>query len=149
MSMKRVCWSRRRKGDRGAELIEFALVFPLLMMVVLGCVDFAWVFQRNEVITNAAREGARVASLPGYGATDVQNRVNEFLTVGGLPTGPATVTVTATTIPYGAGTWPATSVNVSYLHDYMFIGSVAGWFGGSFTNVTLQADSTMRHEMLP
>ena len=58
--------TRRRNGERGAELIEFALVFPLLMMVVLGCVDFAFVFHHNEVITNAAREGARVGSLPGY-----------------------------------------------------------------------------------
>ena len=149
MSVSRVCWSRRRKGERGAELIEFALVFPLLLMVILGCVDFAWVFQRNEVVTNAAREGARVASLPGYGATDVTNRVNEYLTVGGMPTGPATVTVTPTTIPYGVGTWPATSVTVSYVHTYMFIGSIASWFGGSFSNVTLQSDSTMRHEMLP
>ena len=149
MSMRRVCWSRRRKGERGAELIEFALVFPLLMMVILGCVDFAWVFQRNEVITNAAREGARVASLPGYVATDVQNRVNEFLTVGGLPTAPATITTTATTIPYGVGTWPATAVTVSYNHQYLFIGGIASWFGGTFSSVTLTGQSTMRHEMLP
>ncbi len=149
MSKTRAGRSGRRKGERGAELIEFALAFPLLLMVILGCVDFAFVFHRNEVITNAAREGARVATLPGYGQTDVQNRVNEYLTVGGLPIAPATVTVTPTTIPYGTGTWPATSVNVSFVHNYMFIGAVAAWFGGSFTNVTLQADSTMRHEILP
>ena len=117
--------TRRRNGERGAALIEFALVFPLLMLVVLGCADFAFVFQRNEVIANAGREGARVATLPGYAAADVQIRVDEFLTAGGLPTGPATVTVTPTTIPLGTGTWPATTVHVSYLHTYMFIGAVA------------------------
>ena len=148
MSMRRGC-RRRRKGERGAELIEFALVFPLLLMVVLGCADFAFVFQRNEVVTNAAREGARVATLPGYGTTDVQNRVNEHLSAGGLPTGPATITVISTTIPNGTGTWPASQVNVSYAHDYMFIDGIASWFGGSFSSVTLTGQATMRHELLP
>ena len=141
--------TRRRNGERGAELIEFAFVFPLLLLVVLGCADFAFVFHRNEVIANAAREGARVASLPGYNPADVQVRVDEFLTAGGLPTGPATVTTTATTIPDGTGTWPATTVNVSYVHNYMFIGPIAQWFGGAFSNVTLTGQSTMRTELLP
>ena len=152
MSMRMIGRStRRRNGERGAELIEFALVFPLLMLVVLGCADFAFVFQRNEVITNAAREGARVAILPGYLPVDVQTRVNEFLTAGGLPTGPATTTVTPTTIPVAglpAG-WPATTVNVTFLHNYMFIGAVGSWFGGAFSNVTLTGQSTMRNELLP
>ena len=46
-----------------SKLIEFALVFPLLLMVILGIVDFGFLFQRYEVLTNAAREGARVAAL--------------------------------------------------------------------------------------
>ena len=53
---------------RGAELIEFAFIFPLLLLVCLGIVDFGLLFQRYEVLTNAAREGARVAVLPGYTA---------------------------------------------------------------------------------
>jgi Flp pilus assembly protein TadG len=70
---------RRRDSESGAELIEFSLVFMILMMVVLGVVDFALVFQRNEVLTNATREGARVGVLPGYTPTDVQNRVMSFV----------------------------------------------------------------------
>ena len=56
-------WRRRLASER-AELIEFALVFPLLLMVVLGIVDFGFLFQRMEVVTNAAREGARIACVP-------------------------------------------------------------------------------------
>ncbi len=138
-----------RKGDAGAELIEFAVVFPLLLMVLLGIIDFAFVFQRNEVITNAAQEGARVATLPGYNATDVSNRVISYLQVGGLPTsgGNPVVVVTPTTIPAGAGTWPATQVDVTYNHQYMFISAIAGWFGGAFSSVTLGAQATMRNEL--
>ena len=54
------------RSERGAELIEFALVFPTLLLVMLGIIDFGFLFQRYEVVTNAAREGARVAILPGY-----------------------------------------------------------------------------------
>lgn len=145
--------SRRRRrpgtGEAGAELVEFALVFPLLLLVLLGIIDFAFVFQRTEVITNAAREGARVATLPGYVATDVTNRVTAYLQAGGLPTsgGNPTVQVTPTTIPAGAGTWPATQVNVAYNHQYMFIGPIASLFGGSFSGVTLGAQATMRNEL--
>ncbi len=51
--------------ERGAELVEFAFVFPTLLLVMLGIIDFGFLFQRYEVVTNAAREGARVAILPG------------------------------------------------------------------------------------
>ena len=139
---------RRRKGERGSELIEFALVFPMLLMVVLAIVDFGFLFQRYEVVTNAAREGARVAVLPGYITSDIQDRVTSYATAGGLPTAP-TVSIAATTITAGPSTWPATTVNVSYSHQYLFLGGIASWFGGSFSSVTLTAASTMRNELGP
>ena len=46
------------RGERGAALVEFALALPMLLVVLAGIVDFGFVFQRYEVITNAAREGA-------------------------------------------------------------------------------------------
>ena len=52
---------RRRRSDSGAELIELAIVLPILLIVVAGIVDFGFLFRRYEAITNAAREGARVA----------------------------------------------------------------------------------------
>src|SRR5215831_8178385 len=77
---------RHARSQRGAELIEFALVLPLLLLLVLGIVDFGFLFQRMEVITNAAREGARIAVLPSYTNADVQARVCNYLTSGGVPT---------------------------------------------------------------
>ena len=66
----------RLRSERGAELIEFALVFPLLLLSSSGIVDFGFMFQRFEVVTNAAREGARMAVLPGYATADVKTRVS-------------------------------------------------------------------------
>ena len=62
-------------SEDGAQLIEFALVLPMLLLVVLGIAEFGFIFQRYEVLTNAAREGARIAVLPGYSTADVQARV--------------------------------------------------------------------------
>ena len=82
------------RSERGAELVEFAFVLPTLLLLIVGVVDFGLLFQKYEVVTNAAREGARVAILPGYNNADVQARVNQYLTAGGL-TGTATVSVAA------------------------------------------------------
>jgi hypothetical protein len=140
---------KRKSSERGAELIEFALVLPLLLLLVLGIVDFGFLFQRFEVVTNAAREGARLAILPGYSTADVQARVNDYLTQGGVPTsaGNPTVNVDPVDIPLGGGkTVDGKQVQVRYFHDYLFLGGVAGWFGGSFSSVPLTGVSTMRIE---
>jgi Flp pilus assembly protein TadG len=150
-SVTRVPVLARLKSERGAELIEFALVFPLLLLVVLGIVDFGFLFQRMEVVTNAAREGARIAVLPGYGVADVQARVANYVQTGGVPTTATNpvVSVTDVSIPTGAGGPNLTGkrVQVTYTHSYLFIGPVAGWFGGSFTTVPIGAVSIMRDEV--
>ena len=79
---------RRLGCDKGAELIEFALVFPLLLLVMFGIMDFGLLFQRYETVTNAAREGARIAVLPGYAQADVQARVTQYLAASGLTATP-------------------------------------------------------------
>jgi len=145
----------RLKSERGAELIEFALVFPLLLLVVLGIVDFGFLFQRMEVVTNAAREGARVAVLPGYSVADAKQRACNYMQTGGLPVvagcpngSIGTVDVIDVTIPMAVG--PALTgkrVQVTFTHNYMFIGPIAGWFGGSFTNVPVSAVAIMRDEV--
>ena len=105
-------------------------------------------FCRHEVLANAAREGARVAVLPGYATTDVQDRVMSYVTAGGLPTtaGNPTVTVSPATVPWDT-TWPATTVSVAYTDDYLFLNGVVGWFGGSLGATTLQSQATMRNEL--
>ena len=134
--------------EKGAELIEFAFVFPTLLLVMLGIIDFGFLFQRYEIVTNSAREGARVAILPGYGTADVQARVNQYLTAGGL-TGTATVTVGAPqAISVGSQCVTVRPVTVGYDHQFLFLGPILGLMGGgSLTNKTLHATSSMRSEI--
>jgi hypothetical protein len=138
--------------ERGAELIEFALIFPTLLLVVLGIMDFGFLFQRYEVVTNAAREGARIAILPGYDGANiqvnVQARVNQYLTAGGLP-GTATVNVgPAQAIDIGGQCINVRPVTVAYNHSFMFLGPILGLMGGTgLSNKTLHATSAMRSEI--
>lgn len=140
----------RGRGDRGGVLVEFALVVPILLVIFAGIVDFGLMMQRREVVTNAAREGARIAVLPGYDATDVQARVNAYLN-DGLTAGAsanAATTVTAVTLP---GVTPAVQmlqVDVAFTSSYTILGPLMGLVGGSdFGSVTLRARSTMRLEV--
>ena len=49
--------------DQGANLVEFALVLPLLMLLLLGAVEFAWLFSQNLDVRHGAREGARLVAV--------------------------------------------------------------------------------------
>jgi Flp pilus assembly protein TadG len=146
---------RRRRNrlddDRGSELIELAIVLPILLIICAAIMDFGMLFQRYEVVTNAAREGARLASLPGgYTPTDIQNRVNDYLTSSGLDPAPTPPVVTYSNVVVG-GTGPTVSmvsVLVAYPSEFTFLGSLAGLVGGGgWTTITLQASSQMRVEV--
>ena len=150
--MASVDWTHRLRSEQGAELIEFALILPLLMFIILGLVDFGFMFQRFEVVTNAAREGARMAVLPGYKTADVTARVQAYVATGGVATTSTNpmVAVTDVTIPTGGGpTLQGKRVQVTYSSPYLFIGPIAGLFGGTFTSATLTGVAIMRDELAP
>jgi Flp pilus assembly protein TadG len=137
---------RRVRGRKGAELIEFALVLPVLLMVVAGIIDFGFLFQGYEVVTNAAREGARIAVLPGYAQADVQARVASYVSTSGLPNTPATSMALATVVTGAGANVDVVNVTVTYPYRMSILGPIASLFGGSFGTITLTAVSSMRTE---
>jgi Flp pilus assembly protein TadG len=54
-----------RASDRGAAAVEFALVLPLLVILIFGIIDFGRMLNAKITLTEAAREGARAAALVG------------------------------------------------------------------------------------
>jgi Flp pilus assembly protein TadG len=142
-------WLRRSRSEEGAQLVEFALVLPLLLLVLLGIAEFGFMFQRFEVVTNAAREGARIAVLPGYGTADVEARVATYVSSGRVPTTASnpTVLVEDVSIPVAGGRPPiiAKRVTVTYTYTYQFLNALAAFFG-SRAAVPLTAVSEMRTE---
>ncbi len=55
-----------RRRSRGQALVEFALVIPLFLLMLFGLVDMARLVHANSALSQAAREGARVASVQAY-----------------------------------------------------------------------------------
>lgn len=141
---------RRRVGrrDDGAELIELAIVLPLLLLVFAAIIDFGFLFQRWEVVTNAAREGARIAVLPGYTTPDVQARINSYLAASGLssPPTPPTVAYSNQVLPSGSSISVVT-VTVDYPANLNYLGPIAALIGGTQPgSIMLHAVSVMRTE---
>ena len=134
------------RSERGAELVEFAIVAPILIFIIAGIFEFGMMFRTLEIITNAAREGARVGVLPEYTQdVDVTTRVNAYLGASGL-TCPTCTTVTNETIATGAGTFAARRVIVVYPYPFVVLGGFAPFFGGSFGSINLRAAAVMRTE---
>jgi len=76
--------SRRRTGreEQGAQLVEFAFLVPILLLLIFGALDFGRAYFSWIILTNGAREGARVAAV-GANEAAVADRV--ALAVSGLP----------------------------------------------------------------
>ena len=99
-------WIRWRRDDRGTALIEMAFTLPLLLLISIGIIEFGRAFQTWQVLTNAAREGARVAVLPGFSDAMVTSRVQQYVQAGVLDNN-VTPTVSIqrnVAVSYGTGT---------------------------------------------
>jgi len=135
-------------SEDGAQLVEFALTFPMMLLLMLGIIDFGLAFQRYQVLTNAAREGARVAVLPGYAQADVRTRIDQYLLGSSLT--PASVTmlpITPTIVTVKPGLcMSVVPVTVQYNHAFVFMGGIGGLLGGNFGTKTLTSTAQMRSE---
>jgi Flp pilus assembly protein TadG len=131
----------RRFKRRGATAVEFAIVAPLFVLLVFGVIEFGRALMVKQIITNAAREGARRAIIESSTETEVKQVVNAYLT--GASVGGATVTVTPTTLnTLGLGDPVTVQVSVPF-NSVSWLPSP--WF---LKNKTLSESTTMRAERL-
>lgn len=61
----------RQRGNKGASAVEFAIILPILVIMVFGAIDFGRLFHARLIMTNMAREGASLASRDIQSATDL------------------------------------------------------------------------------
>lgn len=129
--------SRPDRADRGAAAVEFALVLPLLLLVLFGLIDFGRALNAQIALTQAAREGVRLAALQQPGVVDRTRAAAAPLTG---------VTVTVTACPANPG--PADDAVVLARQDFAFvtpIDSIADMFGGGVgSSVQLTGRGVMR-----
>jgi Flp pilus assembly protein TadG len=132
-----------RKKRRGAAVVEFAIVAPVFFLLVFGMIEYGRMVMVQQILTNASREGARVAVLDGATSTSVETAVTNYLTNASItgadvdinPPDPASA-------GYGQGITVTVSVpfsQVSWLPVPMFPGN---------DSMTLTAVSIMRRESI-
>lgn len=128
----------RRRGERGTAAVEFALVIPVLLILVMGIIEFGRAYYVQTVLSGAAREGVRAMALQnnataartatknaGYGLTltDAQIAVSTYpYNTPGTATATPTCTVTGTT--------PASTASVAITYPMTYI---TKFFGTSIT----------------
>jgi Flp pilus assembly protein TadG len=75
---------RTIRSERGSAFIETALALPLVLLVGIGVLELGRAYQTSQMLTNAAREGARVAALPNPTAGAIDAKVRQYLQTDGL-----------------------------------------------------------------
>ena len=124
----------------------------LILLVAVGIFEFGRAYQTWQILTNAAREGARIAVLPGTNDDAVEARVHEYLEAGLIPDpDDADAAIDRdTTIVLGAGTASASRVDVTYPFTFIVLQPVARLVVGDSTvgsPLTMSTSATMRNEM--
>ena len=132
--MKKV---RKINTQNGAAMVEFAIVLPLLLIIVFGVIEFGVMFYDKAVITNASREGAR-AGITGLGDPEIKQIVLNYCNVnlinldGNDAFDPNKIFISSD------GTYLL--VKLEYSYD-LLLGSFFG-----FDNTTISAETVMRME---
>jgi Flp pilus assembly protein TadG len=114
---------RRGRGQEGAAAVEFALLLPILMLLLAGFFDFGWLFYWQHTVTNASRAGARYgtqANYPGgirtlYTPAQIETVVKTY----GADLGVAVVP--------GSSAGTPLSVTVTKTMQWFFLGVLQSW----------------------
>jgi Flp pilus assembly protein TadG len=123
--MKRRASSRKR-SDRGTAAVEFALMVPVLLLIVFGIIDFGRALNAQISLTGAAREGVRLAALGD------SNAVIEARVAAAAPSLSGVTTTVVASCPAGAGPAEDAQVDVSYRFQFITpIGAIASFIGGA------------------
>ena len=145
--------TRLRDGsERGAVIVEFALVLPLLALLFLTVIDLGLVVHESQVLQNAAREGARFSALPiswidpiNPVATEaaIRQRVTDYCAEEGVVVDPGSITISQSfPIDVGGGmTALGSEIVVSYERPFLIPGAPLL----PFTRVRLSSRAVFRN----
>ena len=131
------------KREEGAAAVEFALVLPILILILFGIIEFGFALHNKEVITNASREGARagiVMNSPRPLEDDIKGVVNTYLTNFGWDSSKAVINIP--TGPCAAFSDPL-RVELNYPFSFLVLPS---FITGFSKDITLSATTEMKCE---
>lgn len=131
---------------RGAALVEMAIVLPIFVTLLLGMIEFGRALMVGQLVTNAAREGARAAIVDGSTNTSVSTDVKNFLTsTTGVGAGDVTVNITVAGVANGSVATAAAKdmVTVEVIIPFSKVSYLPATY---LTSANLQGKAAMRHE---
>ena len=114
---------KRFRNQRGAALIETAITIPLVLLVSVSIFEFGRAYQTWQVLTNAAREGARVAVIAGTTDAQVTSAVRTYMTSGRLTNAATAPVVVERNVALGINN--ASRITVNYPFNFMVLSPVA------------------------
>ena len=140
---------KRYRNEKGNALIETAITMPIVLLVCVGIFEFGRAYQTSQVLTNAAREGARLAILEGPTDAEVRTRVNQYLTDGGLASlADGNIVIGRNTVLTASST--ASTVTVNYPFQFMMLNPIVRLIVPTDSTtgapITLTAATLMRNE---
>ena len=139
---------KRLRNERGAALLETAITLPLVLLVTVSIFEFGRAYQTWQVLTNAAREGARIAVIAGTTDTQVTDAVRTYMKNGQLPSHAAATVSVSRTVPFGTTT--ASTISVSYPFQFTVLNPVMRLVNKSATagqgTTNMIASASMRNE---
>ena len=119
---------------RGTTTVEFAMVAPVLFLLVLGIFEFGRGFMVQHLLTAAARQGCRIAILPGKSTATVQSTVNSTLSAEGISGATMTLLVNgASAAASGAQSNDQITVTISVPVKNIACGPASGYLSGTLT----------------
>jgi Flp pilus assembly protein TadG len=139
--------TRLRTNERGAALLEAAVTIPLILLISVAIFEFGRAYQTWQVLTNAAREGARVAVISGTTDTEVKDAVTNYMTIGRLSNVSANNVSLDRSTPLGSTT--GSRVTISYPFNFIVLSPVVKLVSPSSSTgapLTMSAVAIMRNE---
>ena len=140
---------KRFRNQRGTALIETAITIPIVLLICVGIFEFGRAYQTYQVLTNAAREGARTSVIMSNSDQQVTDAVRNYLTTGRI-LNPSTAVITVERgVPMGANT--ASRITVAYPFSFIVLNPVAKLVVKTSTTgkspLTIQTIAFMRNEI--
>ena len=129
------------RSESGASAVEFALLLPVLMLILFGIIEFGLALHRQAILTNASREGARlgiVQSIPAITTGQIDARINTYLTAAGIA--PGSVTRAISPIVPVTGTPVTVTLTLPYTY------AVLPGLTSIVPTINLVASTVMSHE---
>lgn len=137
--MKISCKSKQRSG---VTTVEFALVAPILFLIIMGMIELSRGYMVSHLLTNAAHDGCRVGSLGGKANTDVNTAVTNALVSTGIRSSTVLVQVNGSSGDVSSAA-SGDDVTVRVSVPVSSVTWVPGWH---YLGTTISAEYSLRRE---